>query len=180
MIIGDVISVEKGRYVVKVRSDNDVRVPFGEFVGVRLEGGTTAVGVVSGTLNRVKDELLPYMDSQHLPKYLPYVDDYSENHLIVTPLGIMDGTGDGKWVSRQLAYAPVSLKSTVETLKDEETKAFHKVSGAYRASYLYRLRSELDPQTVIVMVEHLAKVLPPEVGPELRAIKRLYEGGGLE
>ena len=180
MIIGDVISVEMGKYVVKVRSDNNVRVPLGEFVGVRLEGGTTAVGVVSGTLNRVKDELLPYMDSQHLPKYLPYVDDYSENHLIVTPLGTMEGKGGGKCVSRQLAFAPVSLKSTVETLKDEETLEFHTVGGTYRASYLYRLRSELDPQTIIVMVERLAKILPSEVGPELRAIKRLYEGGGLE
>jgi hypothetical protein len=176
MIIGDVISVEKGRYIVKVRSDNNVRVPFGEFVGVRLDGGATAVGVVSGTMNRVKDELLPYMDSQKLPKYLPYVEDYSENHLIVTPLGWLDGKG----ATQQLAYAPVSLKSTVETLKDEETRAFHHVNGCYRASYLYRLRLELDQQTVILMVERLGKVLPPEVGPELRAIKRLYEGGGLE
>lgn len=176
MIIGDVISVEKGRYIVKVRSDNNVRVPFGEFVGVRLDVGNIAVGVVSGTLNRVKDELLPYMDSQKLPKYLPYIEDYSENHLIVTPLGTMDSKGS----SQQMAYAPVSLKSTVETLNDEETRTFHKVGGAYKASYLYRLRLEIDPQTVIVMIEHLAKVLPAEVGPELRAIKRLYEGGGLE
>jgi hypothetical protein len=176
MIIGDVIAIERGSFVVKVRSDSPVQVPAGEFVGIRLADGTLVVGTVAGLINKVKDELLPYMGSQELPKLLPYVEDYCQNHIIVTGLGTIGPKGE----AAHNMFAPVPLKSAVETLDDKVIASFHRLSGAYSAGYLFRLKDQISPETAVNMLSTLERVLPSEARTDLKAARRFFEDGGFQ
>jgi hypothetical protein len=174
LVIGDIVSVEKDKFVVKIRSDLQLKPSPGDFVGIVLDGGTKVVGVVSGMVHRVKEELLPYMDSEKVPKFLPYVEDYSDNLLIVTGLGILEVDG----TSELGRVVPVPLKSAVLPLEDQEVLNFHDQDGTFSAGYLFRHRDDLPPSVGVCILERLEGLLPEEVGDNLKAAKRFLEGGG--
>lgn len=174
MIIGDTVSVEGATYVVKLRPDLTCNPFIGEFVGIDA-GSDRVVGVISSTVNRVKEELLPYMDSEKIPKFLPYVEDYSEKLLIVQGLGILCPEG-----GKQGAVPAVGLKASVSTMEDPDVLQFHRIGEEFSAGYIFKLRDRLDPQVGVVIIDRLTQVLPEEMGANLKAAKRLLEGGGFQ
>ena len=173
--LGDIVSVERARLIVKLRPDIDTRPALGDFVGIRVNEDTRMVGVVSGVVNRVKEELLPYMDSEKIPKYLPYVEDYSENLVVVTGLGTLSSGGP-----EYNEAVAVPLKAPVARLADEDIQEFHSKDGEFSAGYLFRHREEIGPQVGLRILERLEVLLPPEVGENIKAAKRFYEGGGFQ
>jgi hypothetical protein len=171
--LGDIVSVERAKLIVKLRPDVKLRPALGDFVGIELGGGRKMVGVVSGVVNRIKEELLPYMDSEKLPKFLPYVDDYSENLVVVTGLGTL--SGDGPDYNEAV---PVPLKAAVDRLDDEGLKDFHYKDGAYGAGYLFRNREEIGAQVGLRILDRLESVLPAGEAGNIKAARRFYQGGG--
>jgi len=171
--LGDIVSVERTVLIVKLRPDTGTRPLLGDFVGIQLDGEKRMVGVVSGVVNRVKEELLPYMDSEKIPKFLPYVEDYAENLVVVTGLGTLDENGPD-----YNEAAPVSLKAAVEKLEDEDILKFHNDGDSYGAGYLFRHREEISPQVGLRILDKLSKVMPGEAAENIKAARRFYEGGG--
>jgi hypothetical protein len=171
--LGDIVSVERARLIVKLRPDIEMRPALGDFVGIQLDGGRRLVGVVSGVVNRVKEELLPYMDSEKIPKFLPYVEDYAENLVVVTGLGTLSEKGPD-----YIEAVPVPLKAPVEKLGDEDIRSFHNKEGVYGAGYLFRHKEEISPPVGLRILEKLETLLPEEVEENIKAGKRFYEGGG--
>ncbi len=173
--LGDIVSVERERLIVKLRPDIGSRPGMGDFVGIRLGDGKRLVGVVSGVVNRVKEELLPYMDAEKVPKFLPYVEDYAENLVVITGLGTIGDSGPN-----YTEAVPVPLKAPVNILADEDVRAFHHKNGVYSAGYLFRHKEEIGPAVGIRILEKLEKLLPEEMGANITAAKRFYEGGGFK
>ena len=171
--LGDIVSVERARLIVKLRPDIDMRPALGDFVGIELQEGRRLVGVISGVVNRVREELLPYMDSEKLPKFLPYIEDYSENLVVVTGLGTLSSEGPD-----YNEAVPVPLKAPVEKLVDEDIRSFPNKEGVYNAGYLFRHKEEIAPPVGLRILEKLETLLPEEMGDNIKAGKRFFEGGG--
>lgn len=171
--IGDIVSVEYEKLIVKLRPDIKSKPVLGEFVGIDFNE-VKIIGVISGVVNKIKEELLPYMDQEKVPKFLPYIEDYSENMVLITTLGSVSSEGPNYNCS-----LIASLKSPVERLSKEKIREFHNEQGRFNASYMFRKRNEISPAISMQILSTLENLLP-ESSDSIKSAKRFYENGGFK
>jgi hypothetical protein len=153
--LGDIIAVEGiNEYLVKVPAEaadgGGGCLDYGLGCFVKVEsGGRTVVGVISGVVRTIREELLPYLSPDKQPKYLPYSEDFRDNYYKVFALGELPGEGEPVY---RLARAP-SVRDVVMLMDEEEVSRFHTLDGKLSASYLNRCRDRLPPEALLGILD---------------------------
>lgn len=174
--VGSVVQVKSySEYVIRAPVDPDdgfvpaSTVSAGTYVSIRTAQGQI-IGIVSGVLHNVREDVLPYMPQEKQEVFMPYVADFRNSYITVQGIGNMI---DGK-PSHNIAFTPV-INDVVELMGPAELKAFHMVDGG-RASFSYykKMSSSVDSAVVDGAISNLSTAMP-ECAPMLKALKKFTE-----
>lgn len=191
-VIGDVVDVRDiDEYVVKIPKDNGATVRLGQFVKIDTPAGVI-MGVVSHMSATAREELMPYTSKEQRSRYLPYLDDFTMNYIVMHALGTMqhkDGgtsgstkngntnSGTGDTISYVMDTAP-SIGLEVEAADPGDILKFHTPGGKHTFSYMSMQKSKLESRVVSNMISQLEAVMPESI-PILASVRRYIQMGGI-
>ena len=179
-LIGDVVEVrDVDEYIIKIPQDNGTDVRLGQFVKIHAPNGVI-MGVVSHMSSTAREELMPYISKEQRSRYVPYIDEYAMNYVVMHALGVMqDESGDGddnNSISYNVDTVP-AIGTEVELANSDDVLKFHAVNGKHTFSYLNVQKNRLDVRVVSNMISQLGAVMPESIHM-LTVLKRYIQAGG--
>jgi len=179
-LIGDVVEVrDVDEYIVKIPHDNGIDVRLGQFVKINAANGII-MGVISHMSSTAREELMPYISKEQRSRYVPYLDEYAMNYIVMHALGIMqaEGASDADdLISYSVDMVP-GIGIEVELANSDDILRFHTVNGKHTFSYLNLQKSKLDSRVVVNMISQLEAVMPENVHM-LASLKHYIQMGGV-
>ena len=168
-------------YIVKIPQDNGADVRLGQFVKIHAPNGVI-MGVVSHMSSTAREELMPYISKEQRSRYVPYIDEYAMNYVVMHALGVIqdeDGGSEGgdDDVSYDVDTVP-AIGIEVEVASSDDILKFHSVNGKHTFSYLNAQKNRLDVRVVSNMISQLEAVMPESIHM-LTALKRYIQAGGV-
>lgn len=179
-LIGDVVEVrDVDEYIVKIPQDNGTDVRLGQFVKINAANGVI-MGVVSHMSSTAREELMPYISKEQRSRYVPYLDEYAMNYVVMHALGTMQDEGAIDGDNRILYGVDMvpAIGIEVELANSDDVLRFHTVNGKHTFSYLNLQKSKLDSRVVVNMISQLEAVMPENVHM-LTSLKHYIQKGGI-
>lgn len=171
MKIGSVIQVKSFHdYYAKAPLDAEdgymmaSEVPAGTFVCIESAKGLV-VGIVTGVLHSVREDLLPYVEGEKREVFFPYMADMRSSYLIIKGIGSMGGNV----ALQDVSFAPC-INDVVRIMERDEVRAFHKQGFTYYRS----IQKSIEPVALSKAIDMLMTSMP-EAAPMLKALKRYTE-----
>lgn len=165
MVIGDIIRVEDANtYLVKIPPDAQ-KERIGRMVKIE-KADEIIVGVIKNITHTIREELIPYIESDKQPKYAPFNEDFRNSYYVVHGLGVIS-SGSVRYV----IDSPPDIRDKLELLSPEELRKFHTQNGKPSAAYFHTSRDALDKNLLLCIAEQVESGCP-ECRPMMRLVKK--------
>lgn len=180
-LIGDVVEVrDVDEYIIKIPQDNGTDVRLGQFVKIHAPTGVI-MGVVSHMSSTAREEIMPYISKEQRSRYVPYIDEYAMNYVVMHALGIMqdesDDGDDNTSISYNVDTVP-AIGTEVELANSDDILKFHTVNDKHTFSYLNVQKNRLDVRVVSNMISQLEAIMPESIHM-LTVLKRYIQAEGV-
>lgn len=164
-LIGNVVEIRGvDEYIVKIPQDNGTNVRLGQFVKLNVINGVI-MGVVSQIYSTSREELMPYISKEQRLRYVPYLDEYAINYVVMHALGIIQEDGVRDSDNRILYNVDLvpSIGIEVNLATSDDVLKFHTVNGKHTFSYLNMIKSKLDSRVIVNIISQLEVVMPENI-----------------
>jgi hypothetical protein len=164
MVIGEIIKVEDAQtYVLKVPPDAK-KERIGRFIKIIKDDGFI-VGVIKNITNSIREDLIPYIEPDMVPKYAPFNEDFRNSYYVLHGLGTICGG-----IIKYDVDAPPDVRDKVEILENEELRSFHILDGKPCIAY-FNINRELPVNVLLSMVDQV-EVAYPECTAMLKLVRK--------
>ncbi len=153
-ILGEIIRVDDANtYVAKIPPDAKKK-RIGSFVKIIKDDGFI-VGVIKNITNSIREDLIPYIETDMAPKYAPFNEDFRNSYYVLHGLGtIRNG------IVKYDIDSPPDVRDNVEMLNNEELKSFHFMNGKPCIAYFHSNSDALSQNVLIAMVDQIEAQCP--------------------
>jgi hypothetical protein len=164
MAIGEIIKVEDAQaYVMKVPPDAK-KERIGRFVKIIKDDGFI-VGVIKNITNSIREDLIPYIEPDMVPKYAPFNEDFRNSYYVLHGLGTICGG-----IIKYDVDSPPDVRDKVEILGREELRSFHTLDGKPCIAY-FNTNRELPVNVLRSMLDQV-EVAYPDCGAMMKLVRK--------